>query len=361
MNYRDTYMWKEIAQSESVVEKLFPAIAPTVNEITTACEMRQIKHIFLAGRGTSDHALLFFKYVTEINSPYTASLVAPSVVTMYDGKADFSGSLVIGCSQSGCAADVRAIVERANEQGAVTVAITNDEQSPLAKEAKYHLFLNAEKEISVAATKTFTAQLYTLLTLSCALAKRADLVAKYATLSTRMASYYAQADFLTDAEAQELKSVNDGFILARGITYAIAFESALKLAETSYMKMRGYASSDFYHGPMAMVDEGTKVLLYAPSASTGSAERDEAHLQDRKKCIEKMLSLKANLTIITDDEALNEYASQAKIATFDRIGDEIESTFAFALYAQMLACKTSCLKGNNPDSPKALQKVTVTV
>ncbi len=360
MNYKETKMWAEIAQTEDIVSTLLPKIAPVINEITAACETQGIRRIHLAGRGTSDNALLFFKYVTEINSPYTASFVAPSVVTMYDGKIDFGGSLVIGCSQSGQAADVLAVIERANEQGGITVAITNDEQSPLAKEAKYHVYLNAEKEESVAATKTFSAQLYALLMLSCALGKRVDLVAKYASLGSRISTYYAQANELTDEDSERLKDMSDGFTLARGVTYAIAFESALKLSETAYIRMKGYSSSDFYHGPMAMIDKGTHVLLFAPAASTGTPKGDLAHAEDRKKCIEKMLSLGASLTIITDDEQLSAYGNEASISLFKRIGDEIEAMFAFALYAQMLACKISCARGNDPDNPKALKKVTVT-
>lgn len=360
MNYQSTYMWKEIAEAERVVSELLPVNAQVINEITSACEKRGVKTIALAGRGTSDHALMFFKYLTEINSGYICSLVAPSVVTMYGGKIDYCGTLVIGCSQSGYAADVIAVIEKANEQGAVTVAITNDENSPLAKTAKYHIYLNAGKEISVAATKTFTAQLYALTLLSGALTKRADLIEKYATLSKRIGFYAEQANLLTSVDASRLAQIQEGFTLARGITYSIAFESALKLQETSYVRMRGYATSDFYHGPMAMVGDGMQIIMYAPAYGGTDDEHAQMHLADRKKCIDKMLSLGASLTIVTDDEQLLCYEGKANVSAFKPIGDEVESMFAFALYAQMLACKISCGKGNDPDNPKALNKVTVT-
>lgn len=114
----------------------------------------------------------------EILSKYTAGYVAPSVVTMYDGNVDFGGNLVIGCSQSGYAADVIAVIEKAKAQGAVTLAVTNDTQSPLAACADFHLYLNAGKEVSVAATKTFTTQLYAFLILACALGINAEILSK---------------------------------------------------------------------------------------------------------------------------------------------------------------------------------------
>lgn len=361
MEYKNTYMWKEIAEAETAVGAFLKVNADTINAVTAAAEKKGVKNMCLAGRGTSDHALIYFKYISEILSEYTAGYVAPSVVTMYDGKVDFGGNLVVGCSQSGHAADVIAVIEKANSQGAVTLAVTNDVDSPLAKAAQFHLFLNAGKEVSVAATKTFTAQLYAFLCLACALSKRADLIAKYSSLHTRIAGYAAQADRLTTEAAGRLKDMKDGFCLARGITYAIAFESALKLQETCYIRMRGYAMSDFYHGPMAMVGEGTSVIVYAPEYSGGDEKLKEYHLADQKKCIDKMLSLGGDVTIVTDSNALEScYGSAAHVSKFSAVGDEIEAMFAFALYAQMLACKISCAIGNDPDNPKALNKVTIT-
>ncbi len=360
MKYTETYMWKEIAEAQRVTADMLNVNMDTINGVTAACERLGVKNISLAGRGTSDHALFFFKYVVEILSGYSAGYVAPSVVTMYGGKVDYSGQLVIGCSQSGYAADVIEVINTARAQGAVTLAVTNDDQSPLAKAADFHLYLNAGKEISVAATKTFTAQLYGLAILACALSKRADLIAKYAKLSERIGAYAEQADALTDKDCETVKEFKDGFTLARGITYSLAFESALKLQETCYIRMRGYSTSDFYHGPMAMVQSGTGIILYAPTFGGDDEDKKAYHLADQVKCIEKMLSFGANVTIVTDNAALSAYADRAHVSLFAPINDEIDAMFAFAIYAQMLACKVSCAIGNNPDSPKALNKVTIT-
>ena len=360
MEYKKTLMWKEILKAGAALENFLSVNTDTINGLTAAVEKKGVKNICLAGRGTSDHALIYFKYIVEILSKYTAGYVAPSVVTMYDGNVDFGGNLVIGCSQSGYAADVIAVIEKAKAQGAVTLAVTNDTHSPLAACADFHLYLNAGKEVSVAATKTFTTQLYAFLILACALGKRGDLIEKYSSLYKRIPAYAKQADELTDVAALKLKDMKDGFSLARGITYSIAFESALKLQETCYIRMRGYAMSDFYHGPMAMVGEGTYLLIYAPAFSGSDAALRENHFADQKKCIEKMLSLGADITLITDNAKFDEYKDKANVYTFAPVGDEFECMFAFALFAQMLACKISCASGNNPDNPKALKKVTIT-
>ena len=311
MEYKKTLMWKEISEAGEALENFLSVNTDTINGLTAAVEKKGVKNICLAGRGTSDHALIYFKYIVEILSKYTAGYVAPSVVTMYDGNVDFGGNLVIGCSQSGYAADVIAVIEKAKAQGAVTLAVTNDTQSPLAACADFHLYLNAGKEVSVAATKTFTTQLYAFLILACALGKRGDLIEKYSSLYKRIPAYAKQADELTDVAALKLKDMKDGFSLARGITYSIAFESALKLQETCYIRMRGYAMSDFYHGPMAMVGEGTYLLIYAPAFSGSDAALRENHFADQKKCIEKMLSLGADITLITDNAKFDEYKDKA--------------------------------------------------
>ena len=360
MDYKNTLMWKEISEAGEALENFLSVNADTINGLTAAVEKKDVKNICLAGRGTSDHALIYFKYVAEILSEYTAGYVAPSVVTIYDGNVNFGGNLVIGCSQSGYAADVIAVIEKAKSQGAVTLAVTNDTQSPLAKCAEFHLYLNAGKEVSVAATKTFTVQLYAFLILACALGKRGDLIGKYSSLYKRIPFYAEQADAFTDKAALDLKDMKDGFSLARGITYSIAFESALKLQETCYIRMRGYSMSDFYHGPMAMVGEGTYLLVFAPAFSGSNEALKANHFADQKKFLEKMLSLGADITLVTDNAMFDEYKEKVHVYKFAPVGDEFECMFAFALFAQMLACKISCETGNNPDNPKALKKVTIT-
>ena len=153
--------------------------------------------------------------------------------------------------------------------------------------------------------------------------------------------------------------MKSGFVLSRGITYSIALEATLKLQETCYIQMKGYAGSDFYHGPMAMVNESTPVFIYAARNNTDE-EMESIVRADQVKCIEKMLSLGAPVMLVTNDCVLNGKFSKCNDALINFNVPEEFSMFAFALYAQMFACKISCGIGNNPDAPRALKKVTIT-
>ncbi|MBP5307985.1 MAG: SIS domain-containing protein [Clostridia bacterium] len=360
MDYKTTLMWKEISETGRIFNEIAAA-----NEAVMASAVKAIKasgatNFVLAGRGTSDHALMYFKYVLEEKTGYTASYAAPSIVTVFNGKLNYKHSVVVGCSQSGKAADALAVLEKANREGAVTIAITNDETSPMAKEAKYHLYCNCGPEKSVAATKTFSAQLYLSLWLANEIAGDKNETEKLHGYYNCINALFPTISELTDKYSAKYKNTFSGFVLSRGITYAIANEQTLKLQETCYIQMKGYACSDFYHGPMAMVNDKTPVLVYC-AHNTDAASSEKLMREDQEKCIDKMLSLGAPVLVITDDKYISEkYAEKTDVAYIPADGGDRFSIFSFALFAQMLACKISVAIGNNPDAPRALKKITIT-
>ena len=152
-----TIMSKEIEEQICVLERIESKNQSVLEKIAEEVKIKKITHATLAGRGTSDNACKYGIYMLGTFCNIAAGDAAASIITLYDSKPNFVNDLVIGISQSGKAADMLEVLKQANNTGAVTVAITNDEDSPMAKTAKYHLFCNAEKEISVAATKTFSA------------------------------------------------------------------------------------------------------------------------------------------------------------------------------------------------------------
>ncbi len=358
MKYNETLMWKEINEAPVVFEEIQKNNADVMKSLVSAIKAGTSTNFVAAARGTSDHALIYFKYMLEINSQYTVGLSAPSVITLYKGKINYSNSIVIGCSQSGKAADVLEIIKRGNEQGAITIGVTNDINSPIAKEAKYHLYCSAGLESSVAATKTFSAQLYLLLWLAAELSNHKEDLLHLRSLTQEITKVIPQIDKLTTKYAEKFKNMKSGFILSRGMTYAIALEATLKLQETCYIQMKGYAGSDFYHGPMAMVSEETPVILYC-AKNNGDAEMQKLVREDQMKIIDKMLTLNAPVLLVTNDNVLTGKAKCNDALIDFGVPEEI-CMFAFALFAQMFACKISCSIGNNPDSPRALQKVTIT-
>ena len=359
MKHTETLMWKEINETPKIFGEIQSANASVMSALVKAIKNSNAKNFVAAARGTSDHALIYFKYVLEVNSEYTVGLSAPSVVTLYRGKINYSNSIVIGCSQSGKAADVLEVIRKGNEQGAITIAVTNDKESPMAKEAKFHLYCNAGLESSVAATKTFSSQLYALLWLAAELSDHKEDLLHLKNLKQEIERVLPQIDAQTTKYADKFKDMKSGFVLSRGVTYPIALEATLKLQETCYIQMKGYAGSDFYHGPMAMVNESTPVIIYC-AENAGDSEMKNLVRTDQIQCVEKMLSLKAPVLLVTNDVVLTGKFAKCNEALLKFSVPEEVCMFAFALFAQMFACKISCAIGNNPDSPRALNKVTIT-
>lgn len=354
--YLDTLMWKELNQwvecGADTAENHQVAA-----DIATEAKKRNIVGVYTLARGTSDHAMIFLKYLFESYLGIPVSSGAPSAVTIYHSQMKLNNFLVIGCSQSGKAEDVREVLSQAKQNGALTLAITNDVNSPLAKEAKYHLYCGVGEEKSVAATKTFSAQLY----LGYLLAKAfgGNILPDLGDFKQKLAEAAKIADKETDSFSDWTKPAKDCFILARGISACLAYECGLKLQETCYIKSRAYYSSDFYHGPMAMIEKGSKVILLAPKGGIDETS-SKALAADSLKCAKKMEELGADLYIVTDNTE-NFADVKAHFVDLKAGANEIEEDFYLALTIQMLACKTSCKRGLNPDVPRALKKVTVTI
>lgn len=357
-NYAETMMWKEISQTPEVFGTIKAKNADIMAELVREIEEKNIRNITGAARGTSDHALIFFKYLMEVFTDLKVGLGACSAVTMYDGKVNYGDNLVVGVSQSGKAADVIAVLERAKSQGAVTLAITNNCDSPMAKVAKYHLCCNAGAEVSVAATKTFSSQAFIMLYLASQISKNKMLIDCLDSLATFVKESFDSVKQQAFNLSNNLKGIKDGFVLARGISYAIALESTLKLQETSYILMKGYAESDFQHGPMAMVGSGTPIIIYVPTLGFVSPELEKNHTAAFRATISRLKGFGGNVFVVTDNNQYDDLAPTFNIGKSEY--GEPQTFFKFALFAQMLACFVSCGIGNNPDSPRALNKVTIT-
>lgn len=344
-----TIMAKEIEQEVSVLERVEEKNKKVLTEIAEEVESRKITHATFAGRGTSDNAGRYGIYMLGTFCNMVAGEATASAITLYDGKPNYNNDLVVGISQSGKAADMIEVLKQANESGAVTVAITNDENSPMAKTAKYHLFCNAEEEISVAATKTFSAQLALIAYLTGYISKNEELLKNIREVSKYLKETLENSKDAIEMCGNQLKEVNEAFLLARGYLYPIALETALKIQETCYIKSKGYAISDFYHGPLAQVDEKTPVILFA---GKGKAYKDSCEM------LERLQGIGNKPIVITNDKELSEKVENTVL--IPDTGYEATSIFVFTMFIQMLAEYTSVNRGLNPDSPRALKKVTIT-
>lgn len=319
-------MWNEIMEQPESLRRCLDANYLKIKEFVRFIKKSELDLICIAARGTSDHAGLFAKYVFEIANGIPISLSAPSVTTVYEGKIKYKNTLMIGISQSGMAEDVIEVMRHGRKQSCITVGITNDCNSPIAKEATYHFSCEAGLEKSVAATKTFLAQ---MLILSIISAEWADDHAKLEQLF-KLPDLVAKT-LLTSEEVktktERYRYIDECFVLARGVNYAIALETALKIQETSYVRARGYAISDFYHGPFAMLEKGMPVIVFIPKGSIYS------HVLEM---VAKLKEVGAKMIIISNDDKALELGSTA-FRIPDTANDEI-AAFLNIVITQQFAC-----------------------
>jgi len=268
-------------------------------------------------------------------------------------------TLVVAVSQSGETIDTFMAVRHAQSRGAQVVALVNNEQSTIDREADASVYTRAGIEIGVAATKTFTAQIAALGLLGLSLASsrfdvpmqeaRAELD-RLALLPGRITEALLGEPTIRSI-AEEIHRVDDVLYLARGSLFPIALEGALKLKEISYIHAEGYPAGEMKHGPIALIDEGTPVVILL---SKGTAY---------EKVLAKIEEVKARngRTIVVtdkpDDPALARLADHM-IPVPDVEG--ISRPILYTLPLQLLAYHVAVWRGTDVDQPRNLAK-TVTV
>src|SRR6476646_3623489 len=151
-------MLEEIRQQSEALERTLSAELRSVEKFKRLVEKQRLRLVVLVARGTSDNAALFGRYLLEITTGIPVSLAAPSIATLYEARVDYRDALVVAISQSGESTDTNLVLARAREQGAMTIGITNEKTSTLARLAEHTLLVRAGRERSVAATKTYTGQ-----------------------------------------------------------------------------------------------------------------------------------------------------------------------------------------------------------
>lgn len=340
---------KEIREQPQVLENVKSYNIDTIKAIVNEVKSSDINNIYFAARGTSDHACIYAQYLFGIYLGLPCALSTPSVISMYDGKLCFKNSLVIGVSQSGKAEDVLSVIRRANECGTITIAVTNNLDSPLAKEAKYHLYCNAGNEVSIAATKTFTSQMYLLGLLCGVWAENEELLSLLDKVPSGIANLLNYVPDNVVEIVKRYRYLNSAVVLARGLTYPIALEGALKILETNQIKMKGYPISDFWHGPLAQISAGDLVIVLAAKGVV---------FGDAVKMIERLEQIGAEVLVISDDSDLCK-SSKFALQIPDLRSDTV-SPFLFAVTMQLIALKLTEVKGIDPDASKVLNKVTIT-
>lgn len=343
-------MLSEIREQPTALERLFAAELPRVWALAERWTHTPPWGIFIAARGTSDHAALYGKYLFETMNGIPVGLAAPSITTVYHAQVRWQGALVIGISQSGEAADVAATVTAARAAGADTLAMTNVPDSPLAQAAEETILLHAGAELAVAATKTFTSTMGALLLLSAAIGRDAELRQLLEALPGIVARV-VETEPAIRARVERFRFLEECVVLGRGYNLATAYELALKLRETSYVRAQPFASPDFVHGPIATLEAGYPVIAIA---NEGPA------LASVREVISNVRSRGAEVVVIGNAAEALASADVALLTGGAQSVPEVISPFPSIVVGQFLAQALSVLKGNDPDAPRGLRKVTIT-
>ena len=343
-------MLEEIRQQPEALARTLSAEMRRVERFKRLLEKNRPRLVVLVARGTSDNAALFGRYLIEITTGIPVSLAAPSIATLYQAPMDYRDTLVVAISQSGESTDTNMVLERARQQGARTLGITNESRSTLARMAEHVFLVRAGKEKSVAATKTYTGQMLAMYLLAHALGggvRQADL--------ERIPEAVAAALRLEpeiDALSERYRFMRYAVVVGRGLNYANAFEFALKLMETCYVVAERFSSADFLHGPIALVEPNFPVFAFAPPGVTWSSIRET---------MDRLKRLEAEIVAISDGGNREVERCATRVIRLPRRMKEVLTPIPYIVPAQLFAACLAVQKGLNPDKPRTLSKVTLTL
>ncbi len=323
----------EIAEQPDVVARLLAQGAAPAQAVAERIRDAGSRGFAIAARGSSDNAALYAKYLFGVRNQALVALAAPSLFTHYARPPRLDGQCVLGISQSGESPDVITVIEEARRQGSLTVAITNIANSKLAQAAELVLPLGAGEEVSVPASKTYTASLVALAMISQAL----DPDPAFESALRRVPIAIVRA-LESEEDLAALVPPLLGpraIVLGRGFNFSTAEELALKLSETSYVLARAWSVADFEHGPIAIVEAGLPVVVIDGGGPVASDLDSISARLEAKGC---------QVLRLSDVSGLPEELTPVPLA----------------VQGQLLAHSVAVARGIDPDRPRTIQKVTRT-
>ncbi|GAC1346513.1 MAG: SIS domain-containing protein [Ktedonobacteraceae bacterium] len=369
-----THMLNEIREQPAALQRTLSSTASSVRQAALEAKQRQVNLVILAARGTSDHAALYAQYLFQYLNGIPVALATPSLYTLYGASLRLGRTLVIGISQSGESTDIVEVVAQARQAGALTVGITNQEGSQLARTAQHTLLCHAGFERSVAATKTYTTTCAVLAMLAAFL-PGGELLRDSIEQIPELVTAALKSEEVVAHVAERYVHARDCVVLGRVFQYSTARETALKLEETCYVVATPFSSADFRHGPAALVDRGLPVIVFAPPGRTSS---------DSHELLQWLRERGADCLVVTEDERLQELATtcirlelptpttSVVRKTSGTVGGndpakEVQTSIAellaplpYIIPGQLFAHYLALYKGLNPDQPRSLTKITRT-
>ncbi|QPC88535.1 SIS domain-containing protein [Mesorhizobium sp. NBSH29] len=335
-------MRREIAEIPQATQRLLDSGGKALAEAGRDIRARDPRFLITVARGSSDHVASYLKYAVELTAGIPVASVGPSVASIYGKRLRLEGSACLSISQSGKSPDIVAMAQEARRGGALSIALTNTPDSPLADAADHTIDIAAGVENSVAATKTFVNSAVAGLALMAHCTDDADLLAALQALPEHLAR---AIDCDWSPLAGALDGENSLFILGRGPSFAIANEAALKFKETCGLHAEAYSAAEVMHGPLALVRKGFPVLALA------ARDRSELSMADTADT----LSTKQAAVFITSD-----MVSRARPLPFAATGHPLTDPLALIVSYYAFIEAFARQRGLNPDEPRNLKKVTET-
>jgi glucosamine--fructose-6-phosphate aminotransferase (isomerizing) len=339
----------EILEQPEVVGRLLATGRPRVEAIAATLRRHPPSHVLIAARGSSDNAALYAKYLWGAANRLTVALAAPSLFSLYGRPPRLCGALVVAVSQSGQSPDIVSVVRAARRQRAPTLAITNAPDSPLARAAGECLALDAGPERSVAATKTYLAELVAVAMLSAALRRDPAAWRALATLPETVAAALCCEAEIARA-ARRCRRWQRVVVLARGFEFATAHELALKLEEMAGLPAHPYSTADFRHGPISVVAPSSAVIAIAPAGRALRQTRALLHQLETRR--------RAELVVFSDRPS--ELRRAALGLPLPAARHEWLSPMVSIVAGQLFAYHLALARGLDPERPRGLRKVTRT-
>ena len=337
----DSLVLEEALSIPTIIDQFSNIDDNPYDSIAQLISQKKIKYVVTIARGTSDCAALYSSYIFAKHLGLPTYSMPPSIITLEQSKFDFSEALVIVISQSGKSTDLVECEKKSRLMGARTVIITNNVDSPIVKEANYFLNMFAREEKSVAATKTFTQTLLVLIKLVfICLGKKNinDDIKKLSEIIVNDSSNEWNTDILD-------KSINTGFIIGRGVGFALSNEISLKFKELCQEMIEPFSSAEVMHGPKSLIENSFKLFLLGMNDKSGLTVNNDVH--ELKNYTNLIYEMSSNENVKSDF-----FYPSNKIL-------ELDSVILMSKFYPWII-RYTISKGLNPDEPRYLTKVTQT-
>lgn len=359
----DSFMAKEIYEQPKGVEDTLLRRLDENGRIKlddikiTKEDLDKINKVYIVACGTAYHAGLVGKYAIEKFAKIPVIADIASEFRYSDPFVD-ENTLIIIVSQSGETADTLAALRDAKEKGARVLSITNVVGSSIARESDDIFYTWAGPEIAVASTKAYTTQLmaFYMIALNLAMTKGTITEEEYFNMIGQLKEMPAkvekvlECDKLVEEIATEIKDKNDMFYLGRGLDYALAMEGSLKIKEISYMHAEAFAAGELKHGTIALIEEGTPVLVIATQEQL--FEKMLSNMQEVKARGAKVIA-------IAKEHNKEVEKSADRVIYIPEVEDMFASITA-VVPMQLLSYHVAKMRGCDIDKPRNLAK-SVTV